>query len=48
MEVVEAFAAATPHTAGPVIRYPSTERYSGYGYISERADEVVGFFVAHL
>jgi pimeloyl-ACP methyl ester carboxylesterase len=48
MEVVEAFAAATPHTAGPVIRYPSTERYSGYGYISEHADEVVGFFEKHL
>jgi dienelactone hydrolase len=48
MEVVEAFAAATPHTAGPVIRYPSTERYSGYQYISERSDEVVGFFQKHL
>jgi len=42
--VVEEFAAATPHTAGPVIRFPSTERYSGYRYISERAEDVVAFF----
>lgn len=44
MEVVESFAAATPTTAGPVIPYPSTGRYEGYAYISERADEVVAFF----
>ena len=44
MAVVEEFAAATPHTAGPVIRYPSTERYRGYQYISERADDIVAFF----
>jgi uncharacterized protein len=48
MAVVEEFAAATPHTAGPVIRFPSTERYSGYRYISERADDVVAFFGEHL
>jgi dienelactone hydrolase len=48
MAVVEAIAAATPHTAGPVIRYPSAERYSGYRYISERSDDVVAFFAAHL
>jgi pimeloyl-ACP methyl ester carboxylesterase len=48
LEVVETIAAATPHTAGPVIRYPSTERYSGYQYISERSDEVVDFFGRYL
>ena len=46
MAVVEAFAAATPHTAGPVIAFPSTERYSGYQYISERSADVVAFFDA--
>lgn len=48
MEVVEEFAAATPHTDGPVIRYPSEGRYEGYRYISERSDEVVAFFDAYL
>jgi alpha-beta hydrolase superfamily lysophospholipase len=48
LAVVEEFAAATPHTAGPVIRYPSTERYSGYQYISERAGDVVAFFDENL
>jgi uncharacterized protein len=48
LDVVEAMAAATPHTAGPVVRYPSEERYSGYGYISERVDDVVAFFAEHL
>ena len=44
MEIVEEFASVTPSNAGPVIRYPSTGRYEGYGYISERADDVVAFF----
>ncbi len=48
MAVVEAFAAATPHTAGPVIAFPSTERYSGYQYISERSADVVAFFDQYL
>ena len=46
--VVEEIAAATPHTDGPVVRFPSTERYSGYRYISERVDEVVAFFKQYL
>jgi hypothetical protein len=48
LAVVEQFAAATPYTTGPVIEYPSTGRYEGYGYISERTGEVVAFFAAHL
>jgi hypothetical protein len=48
LAVVEEFAAATPNTAGPVIRYPATERYSGYQYISERSDDVVAFFDEYL
>ena len=47
MEIVEAFAAATPN-ALPVVRFPSTGRYEGYRYISERVDDVVGFFREHL
>ncbi|HWK25206.1 MAG TPA: alpha/beta fold hydrolase [Solirubrobacter sp.] len=45
---VERIAAATPHTDGPVIHYPSTERYSGYRYISECVDEIVEFFSRHV
>jgi alpha-beta hydrolase superfamily lysophospholipase len=48
MDVVEEFAAATPNVAGPVISFPSTGRYEGYRYISERADDVVAFFREHL
>ena len=48
MEVVEEFARITPKVAGPVIQFPSTERYTGYLYISERIDEVVGFFSENL
>ncbi len=48
LAVVEEFAAATPGNAGPVIQYPSTERYSGYQYISKQSDEVVAFFNDHL
>jgi hypothetical protein len=48
MEIVEEFASVTPANAGPVIKFPSTGRYEGYAYISERADDVVAFFQAHL
>jgi hypothetical protein len=48
MGIVEEFSAVTPHTAGPVIKFPSTGRYEGYGYISERVDDVVAFFEQHL
>jgi len=47
MEIVEEFAAKTPN-ALPVIRFPSTGRYEGYRYVSERVDDVVGFFRQHL
>ena len=42
MEVVEEFAKVTPKVANPVIQFPSKERYTGYLYISECVDEVVG------
>jgi len=48
MEIVEDFAASTPRVAGPIIRFPSTGRYEGYRYISERVDDVVAFFEKHL
>ena len=48
MGIVEEFASVTPNTAGPVVKYPSTGRYEGYAYISERADDVVAFFRQHL
>jgi uncharacterized protein len=48
MEIVEEFASVTPTVAGPVIRFPSTGRYEGYRYISERADDVVAFFREHV
>jgi alpha-beta hydrolase superfamily lysophospholipase len=48
MGIVEEFASVTPKVAGPVIKYPSTGRYEGYRYISERADDVVAFFKQHL
>ena len=48
MDIVEEFASVTPGNAGPVIRFPSTGRYEGYGYISEHADDVAAFFKQHL
>ncbi len=48
MDIVEEFASVTPGNAGPVIQFPSTGRYEGYGYISERVPEVVAFFEQHL
>jgi pimeloyl-ACP methyl ester carboxylesterase len=48
MAVVEEFAAATPGNVGPVVKFPSTERYSGYQYISKRSEDVVAFFRDHL
>jgi uncharacterized protein len=47
MEVIDGFAAATPN-ALPVVRFPSAGRYEGYRYISERVDDVVGFFRENL
>jgi pimeloyl-ACP methyl ester carboxylesterase len=46
MEVVESFAAATPRLDGPVIAYPSQERYSGYQYITKETGDIVAFFRA--
>jgi uncharacterized protein len=47
MEIIDGFAAATPN-ALPVVRFPSEGRYEGYRYVSERVDDVVGFFREHL
>ena len=47
MEIIDGFAAATPN-ALPVVRFPSAGRYEGYRYVSERTDDVVGFFREHL
>jgi dienelactone hydrolase len=47
MEIIDGFAAATPN-ALPVVRFPSAGRYEGYRYISERVDDVVGFFRENL
>ena len=38
---------ATPN-ALPLVRFESAGRYEGYRYISERSDDVVGFFREHL
>ena len=46
LSVVREIAAATPH--GEFMTYPSDGRYEGYAYISERADDVVAFFDAHV
>jgi len=43
MDVVEEFASVTPN-AVPLVRFESAGRYEGYRYISERVDDVVGFF----
>lgn len=47
MEDVEKMQAATPN-ALPLVKYPSTGRYEGYRFISERVDDVVGFFERYL
>lgn len=47
MEVIEEFAAATPNTLG-VEAFPSAGRYEGYRYVSERVDDVTGFFRDNL
>ncbi|HWK25207.1 MAG TPA: alpha/beta fold hydrolase [Solirubrobacter sp.] len=48
MGIVQEFAAVTPTLAGPVIEFPSEGRYEGYRYISERVDDVVGFFQRYV
>ena len=48
MEDVETFAAGTPNVDGPVVRFPSTGRYDGYRYVSERRDEIADFFTRHV
>jgi len=48
MADVKEMAAATPHTDGPVVEFPSTGRYDGYRYISEKTDEIVEFFSRNL
>lgn len=47
MADVRAMAAATPHGL-PVVEYPSTGRYEGYRYVTERPAEVAAFFAEHL
>ena len=47
MADVEAMHAVTPNTV-PLVRYPSTDRYEGYSYISNKVPEVVEFFSANL
>jgi uncharacterized protein len=44
MADVKEMAAGTPHVDGPVVEFPSTGRYDGYRYISERTDEIAEFF----
>ena len=48
MADVESMQAITPHTDGPVERFPSTGRYDGYRYVTERRDEIAEFFTKHL
>jgi len=47
MDIVEEFTSVTPN-ALPIVRFESAGRYEGYRYISERTDDVVGFFREHL
>ncbi|GAA3625141.1 hypothetical protein GCM10022200_04340 [Microbacterium awajiense] len=47
MEIVKEFSSVTPHSLG-VVEYPSTGRYEGYQYVSERVDDVVSFFLENL
>ena len=47
MDIVEEFTRVTPN-ALPLVRFESAGRYEGYRYISERVDDVVGFFRANL
>lgn len=44
---VQEMATATPH-ALPVVEYPSAGRYEGYRYVTEKPDEVAGFFQEYL
>jgi hypothetical protein len=30
------------------VRYPSTGRYDGYRYVSEKRDEIAAFFTRHV
>ena len=45
---VEAFAAGTPNVDGAVVRFPSTGRYDGYRYVTEKRDEIAEFFTRHV
>ena len=47
MAVVEEFSRRTPRSLG-VLTHPSTGRYEGYRYITERAADVVAFFDEHV
>jgi hypothetical protein len=47
MEIIEGFSAVTPKSLG-VVKFPSAGRYQGYRYVSERVDDVVGFFREHV
>lgn len=44
---VRAMAAATPN-ALPLVVAPSVDRFSGYQYVNQHLDEIVGFFVENL
>ena len=47
MDDVRSMVAATPR-ALPLVEYPSTDRYSGYRYVTEQPDLVAEFFATHL
>jgi len=48
MADVESMHAGTPHTDGPVERFPSTGRYDGYRYVTEKREEIAAFFSRYV
>jgi pimeloyl-ACP methyl ester carboxylesterase len=48
MADVESMHAGTPHTDGPIERFPSTSRYDGYRYVTERREQIAEFFTQNL
>ena len=47
MENVQDMVDVSPRTL-PLVKYPSTDRYTGYRYISEQSEDVVAFFQEYL